>query len=172
MQAGDPRLHLLHIAGRLGVNRLRDTCHLDARIAGPGLDLLQGFDGALRLALASLAENRIVPSAVDIVTTGGSGSLAEARAALGDAEQLIGQGYRRNNAGEYTEAEEFFRPELLDDDADLGDARVGDGLETVEENRLVGDRHQLLGRCVGDGAQTGARPTGEYESLHVFLSPY
>ncbi|HYD23406.1 MAG TPA: CHAT domain-containing protein [Croceibacterium sp.] len=67
------------------------------------------FDGALRLALASLVENRVVPGTVDIVTIGSSGSLAAARAAVG-GEQLIGQGYRRNNAGEYTEAEEFFRP--------------------------------------------------------------
>lgn len=74
------------------------------------------FDGALRLALANLVENRIVPGTLDVATTGGSGSLAQARAALGDSEQLIGQGYRRNNAGEYTEAEEFFRPDLLGDD--------------------------------------------------------
>src|SRR5688500_2201772 len=72
------------------------------------------FDGALRLALANLVENRIVPGSLDVVTTGGSGSLAQARAGVG-GEQLIGQGYRRNNAGEYTEAEEFFRPDLLDE---------------------------------------------------------
>src|SRR5688500_16443388 len=72
------------------------------------------FDGALRLALANLVENRVVPGTLEVVTTGSSGSLAQARAGLG-SEQLIGQGYRRNNAGEYTEAEEFFRPDLLDE---------------------------------------------------------
>lgn len=75
---------------------------------------LAAFDAVLRLTLASLAENRQVPGTLDIVTTGTSGSLAEARAALGDGSLLIGQGYRRNNAGEYVEAEEFFRPELLE----------------------------------------------------------
>src|SRR5688500_5298769 len=51
------------------------------------------FDGALRLALASLVENRVVPGTLEVVTTGGSGSLAQARAGIG-GEQLIGQGYR------------------------------------------------------------------------------
>jgi CHAT domain-containing protein len=85
---------------------------------------LAAFDSALRLTLANLAQNRVVPGAVDVVTTGGTGTLAQARAAAG-GEQLIGQGYRRNNAGDYTEAEEFFRPELLgeDDEATLAERR-------------------------------------------------
>jgi len=86
---------------------------------------MAAFDGALRLTLANLIENRVVPGTLEIVTTGGSGSLAQARGALG-GDQLIGQGYRRNNAGEYTEAEEFFRA----DDA-AGD--VSD--ETLAERR-------------------------------------
>ena len=77
------------------------------------------FDDALRLTLASLVENRVVPGTLEVVTTGGSGSLAQARAGIA-AEQLIGQGYRRNNAGEYTEAEEFFRPDLLEQDIAMG----------------------------------------------------
>src|SRR5690606_11219264 len=39
---------------------------------------LSAFDSALRLALANLAENRVVPGTVDVVTTGGAGSLAQA----------------------------------------------------------------------------------------------
>ena len=46
---------------------------------------------------------------------------------------------------------------VADHDADLFDPGVGDGLEAVEEDRLVGHRHQLLGPGVGDGAQPGAR---------------
>jgi CHAT domain-containing protein len=68
------------------------------------------FDSALKLTLRSLVENREVPGTLDIVTTGNFGSLAEALRATGEYSQLIGQGYRRNNAGEYAEAEEFFRP--------------------------------------------------------------
>ena len=55
---------------------------------------------------------------------------------------------------------------VADDDADLLDAGVGDGLEAVEEDRLVGHRHQLLGPGVGDGPQPGAGPACEYERLH------
>lgn len=76
-----------------------------------------GFDGALRLALANLIENRVVPGTLEVVTTGGSSSLAQARAGV-SGEQLIGQGYRRNNAGEYTQAEEFFRPGQLEETPD------------------------------------------------------
>ncbi|MCT2557462.1 CHAT domain-containing protein [Tsuneonella sp. YG55] len=74
---------------------------------------IAAFDSALRLALASIAENRVVPGTVDIVTTGGAGSLALARASLGEASLLIGQGYRENNAGDYSSAEEYFRPDLI-----------------------------------------------------------
>ena len=95
------------------------------------------FDGALRLTLASLAENREVPGTVEIVTTGGSGSLAAARAALGDGEQLIGQGYRRNNAGEYTEAEEFFRPDLLARDPAASEATLAERRHEATVNRAL-----------------------------------
>lgn len=95
------------------------------------------FDGALRLTLASLAENREVPGTVDIVTTGGSGSLAAARAALGDSEQLIGQGYRRNNAGEYTAAEEFFRPDLLAQDPAASEATLAERRHEAAVNRAL-----------------------------------
>ena len=88
---------------------------------------LAAFDSALRLTLANLVEDRIVPGTLEIATIGGTGSLAQARAALGGGDQLIGQGYRRNNAGEYTAAEEFFRPDLIvsesDDQASLAERR-------------------------------------------------
>ncbi|HWK40360.1 MAG TPA: CHAT domain-containing protein [Croceibacterium sp.] len=88
---------------------------------------LAAFDSALRLTMANLVEDRIVPGTLDIATIGGTGSLAQARATLGGGDQLIGQGYRRNNAGEYTEAEEFFRPDLIasdnNDEATLAERR-------------------------------------------------
>jgi len=77
------------------------------------VDGLAAFDSALRLTLASIALDRIVPGRVDIVSTGSDANMAAARASLGDAESMVGQGYRRNNAGEYADAAEFFQPELL-----------------------------------------------------------
>ena len=94
------------------------------------------FDSALRLTLANLVENRVVPGTLDLVTTGGSGSLAEARAAIG-GEQLIGQGYRRNNAGEYTQAEEFFRPDLLERDQSANAATLAEQRHESTVNRAL-----------------------------------
>jgi len=94
---------------------------------------LAAYDSALRLALASIAANKVVPGTVDVVTTGGSGSLAQARASLGEADLLIGQGYRRNNAGDFTEAEEYFRPDLV--------AAAAPGGNPAE---LAASRHEVL----------------------------
>ncbi len=95
---------------------------------------IAAFDGALRLALASIAENRAVPGTVDIVTTGGSGSLALARASLGEASLLIGQGYRQNNAGDFSGAEEYFRPDLI--------AAASTGAQ--DPVALANSRHEVL----------------------------
>ena len=45
---------------------------------------------------------------------------------------------------------------VADHDPDVGDAGLGDGLQTVEQDGLVGHRQQLLGRGVGDRPQPGA----------------
>lgn len=85
---------------------------------GDRLAIVEGyaaFDGALRMALANIERNQIVDGEVQVVTTGGQ-SLAQARSAIDGGAALIGQGYRRNNSGDYTGAEEFFRPELLNSD--------------------------------------------------------
>ena len=55
---------------------------------------------------------------------------------------------------------------LADDDADLGDAGGAHGLEAVEQHRLVGHGHELLGGGVRDGAQARAGAAAEDESLH------
>jgi len=119
------------------------------------------FDGALRLALANLVENRVVPGKVDIVTTGGSGSLAEARAAVGGGDLLIGQGYRRNNAGEYTEAEEFFRPDLIDDTTSEGGATLAERRHEATVNRALQlsnlGRYDEAARLFGEASAMGVR---------------
>ncbi len=95
---------------------------------------IAAFDSVLRLALESIAENRNVPGTIDIVSTGGSGSLALARASLGEASLLIGQGYRENNAGDYSSAEEYFRPDLI--------ATAAGG--TNDPAALANARHEVL----------------------------
>lgn len=108
--------------------------------AGGWVHVVEGiaaFDGALRLALANLVEGRIVPGAVDIVTTGGSGSLAQALASLGGEAQLIGQGYRRNNAGEYTQAEEFFRTDAAEAGSEASAAALAEQRHELLVNRAL-----------------------------------
>ena len=60
---------------------------------------------------------------------------------------------------------------VADHDADLFDTGIGDGLEPVKQDGLVGHRHQLLGPGVGDGAQTGPRPACQDERLHRATLP-
>ena len=57
-----------------------------------------------------------------------------------------------------------------DDDADLLDAGRRHRLEPVEEHRLVGHGHELLGARVRDRAQPRALPTRKNQSLQ-FLHP-
>ena len=53
-----------------------------------------------------------------------------------------------------------------DDDPDVLDPGRGDRLDAVEEDRLVGDRHELLGAGVGDRPQAGAPAAREDQALH------
>ena len=58
-----------------------------------------------------------------------------------------------------------------DDDPDVADPRLGHGLDAEEEHRLVGHRHQLLGRRVGDRPQPRAAATGQDQASEVRHSP-
>ena len=55
---------------------------------------------------------------------------------------------------------------VADDDPDVADAGCGDRLDAVEQHRLVGDRHELLGARVGERPQAGALAAAENQSLH------
>ncbi len=57
-------------------------------------------------------------------------------------------------------------PGAADDDADLLDAGLGHRLDAVEDDRLVGDGHELLRARVGDGAEPAAGAPGEDETFH------
>ena len=55
---------------------------------------------------------------------------------------------------------------VADNDADLRDARSDHLLDAVEENRLVGHEHELLGAGVSDRPQPRSRPAREDQTLH------
>lgn len=71
---------------------------------------LGGYDSALRLALRSIALDRVVPGEVTIATTeaGDPAAFAAAQAGALDEGRALTEAYRRNNSGNYAEAAEFF----------------------------------------------------------------
>ena len=71
---------------------------------------LGAYDSALILALKSVMEDRIVPGQVKVSTSPSDDPVAFARVQAGslDADKALAEGYRRNNAGNYAEASEFF----------------------------------------------------------------
>jgi CHAT domain-containing protein len=134
---------------------------------------IAAYDSALRLALASLVENQIVPGTVDIVTTGGSGSLAQARASLGEADLLIGQGYRQNNAGDFSSAEEYFRPDLVATaTAGANAAELATSQHEVIVNRALQlsnmGRYQEAARVFGEARAMGLRDPIQSRLLRNF----
>ncbi len=71
---------------------------------------LTGYDSALQLGLRSLVTDQPVKGEVSIATTGAGDPAAFARVQAGtlDPSRALAEAYRRNNAGSYAEAAEFF----------------------------------------------------------------
>lgn len=71
---------------------------------------LAGYDSALQLGLRSLIADSPVEGEVSVALTGTSDPAAFARAQAGalDPRRALNEAYRRNNAGSYAEAGEFF----------------------------------------------------------------
>ena len=71
---------------------------------------LAGYDSALRLGLRSVIADAPVKGEVSIATTGLGDPAAFARVQAGtlDPTRALSEAYRRNNAGSYAEAAEFF----------------------------------------------------------------
>ena len=84
---------------------------------------------------------------------------------MGEAERrvLLDVGDARVKARAVADRRLHFLRRVAHDDGDVLDAGVADGLDAVEEDRLVGDGHQLLGAGVRDGAQASAASAGENE---------
>jgi len=101
---------------------------------------LAAYDSALRLAMASIVADRIVPGEVSIVNLGTNDGLAiiKARAAVVDVDTLIGQGYRGNSAGAYAEAAELFAsaPALMEAGDGTGENSPG-RIHEITVNRAL-----------------------------------
>ena len=71
---------------------------------------LGGYDSALRLGLRSLVADKLVNGEISIATTGAGDPASFARVQAGTLapDKALEEAYRRNNAGSYAEAAEFF----------------------------------------------------------------
>ncbi|HYC82134.1 MAG TPA: hypothetical protein VEB65_10130, partial [Solirubrobacterales bacterium] len=71
---------------------------------------LGGYASALELALRSVVADREIAGEVSVATTGAGDPIAFARVQAGslDPQRALAEAYRRNNAGSYAEAAEFF----------------------------------------------------------------
>lgn len=99
---------------------------------------LSGYAGALDLGLRTIVADRIVPGKIEVATTGVNDPVAFARVQAGtlDPDRALAEGYRRNNAGAYAEAAEFFG--TLQQRADAGQDRTGEYLinEALQKSNL------------------------------------
>ncbi len=68
------------------------------------------YDDALRLALESVRQRRVMPGVISVATTsiGGNDGFARTLAGTIDVDRALAEGYRRNHSGDYAEAAEFF----------------------------------------------------------------
>jgi CHAT domain-containing protein len=98
---------------------------------------LAGYDTAVQLALRSLVADQPVKGEISIATTGlgDPASFARVQAGTLDPAKALAEAYRRNNAGSYAEAAEFFAAVSNNDDAGLSRAE-GLANEALQKSNL------------------------------------
>ncbi len=101
---------------------------------------LAGYDSALRLGLRSLIADSPVAGEVAVATTGAGDPAAFARAQAGtlDPRRALLEAYRRNNAGSYAEAAEFFGSlDEIEESSTRAEALVNQGLQSSNLGRYA-----------------------------------
>src|SRR6185369_13712319 len=98
---------------------------------------LAGYDSVLQLGLRSLIADQPVKGEITIATTGVGDPAAFARVQAGtlDPSKALAEAYRRNNAGSYAEAAEFFAAVSSTGDAPLSRAE-GLANEALQKSNL------------------------------------
>jgi CHAT domain-containing protein len=133
---------------------------------------LAGYDSALLLGLRSLVADQPVKGEISIATTGVGDPSAFARVQAGtlDPARALAEAYRRNNAGSYAEAAEFFAAVSNSGDAPLS---RGEGLanEALQKSNLgrYAEADSLFARAaeqVGSDSIV-ARRLRNYRSIHL-----
>ena len=103
---------------------------------------LGGYDSALQLGLKSLVSDQPATGEISIATTGVGDPAAFARVQAGTLapDKALDEAYRRNNAGSYAEAAEFFAAASnASNNAPLGqaDALVNEALQKSNLGRYA-----------------------------------
>ncbi|HEV2569098.1 CHAT domain-containing tetratricopeptide repeat protein [Sphingomonas sp.] len=134
---------------------------------------LAGYDDALKLGLRTLVADRLLPGKIEVATTSVNDPVAFARVQAGtlDPDRALAEGYRRNNAGAYAEAAEFFG--TLQQRADGAPDRTGEYLinEALQKSNLgqFAEADRLFEEAAriptGDRVQTRLRRN--FRALHL-----
>jgi CHAT domain-containing protein len=133
---------------------------------------LTGYDSAIQLALRSLVADQPVKGEISIATTGAGDPAAFARVQAGtlDPSRALAEAYRRNNAGSYAEAAEFFGAVSSSGDAPLSRSE-GLANEALQKSNLgrYAEADALFARAaeeVGSDAIV-ARRLRNYRAMHL-----
>jgi CHAT domain-containing protein len=133
---------------------------------------LTGYDSALELGLRSLIADQPVKGEISIATTGLTDPAAFARVQAGtlDPATALNEAYRRNNAGSYAEAAEFFAAVSNAGNAPLSRAE-GLSNEALQKSNLgrYAEADSLFARA---SAEVGndpivARRLRNYRAMHL-----
>jgi CHAT domain-containing protein/tetratricopeptide (TPR) repeat protein len=132
---------------------------------------LAGYDSALRLGLRTMVADRPVQGEVSIATTGAGDPAAFARAQAGtlDPRRALHEAYRRNNAGSYAEAGEFFATLLsVEENATRAEALVNQALQSSNLGRYQ-EAEALFARAATMGGNDPVlrRRLRNYTALHL-----
>ncbi|MFC4295342.1 CHAT domain-containing protein [Novosphingobium tardum] len=119
---------------------------------------LAGYDPALRLALATVVNDRPQPGEIRVASTEVSDAAAFARVQAGllDAQNARDEAYLRNNGGRFAESSEFFENLVQKDGANgpgLAEALANQGLQQSNLGNF-GTAARLLSEAEGKAARS------------------
>ena len=133
---------------------------------------LGGYDGAVQLGLRSVVLDREVEGEVSVALTGAGDPAAFARAQAGslDPQRALAEAYRRNNAGSYAEAAEFFSLLTARDTSPAGQAEalVNEALQKSNLGRYAeAERLFARARALAGTEPVTARRLRNYRAMHL-----
>jgi CHAT domain-containing protein len=133
---------------------------------------LAGYDSALQLGLRSMIADQPVKGEISIATTGAGDPASFARVQAGtlDPAKALSEAYRRNNAGSYAEAAEFFAVVSNSGDGSLSRAE-GLANEALQKSNLgrFAEADALFSRAAAEvgGDPIVARRLRNYRAIHL-----